>query len=345
MKMNRIIAVILLMFFLCGTSLMAQKKGGNKGGRKREGKERSEKIASSTNTNQVGMKINKDYKAKANVKIALNAYSFSKVLNNHAQSRDGEQMSLFDLIDFCADNNIPGVDLTGYFFPGYPEVPSDEYIYAVKKHAYKRGVDITGTGIRNNFANPDAAKRKADVEHAKEWIIVASKLGAPVIRVFSGAVPKGYENNWDVPATWITECCKELAKFGEKHGVIVGIQNHGDMLKTADETIKIVKSVNSPWFGVILDTGYFMTDDPYVDMEKVIPYTVNWQVKESPFGKESSVRIDLKRITDMVKKHNYRGYLPIETLSVPNRPYDPYKLVPEFFKEVDAAVKTAGISN
>jgi len=278
---------------------------------------------------------------EAYVKVALNAYSFSKDLNNYVKGRKGDKMTLFDLIDFCAVHKIDALDATGYFFVGYPEVPTDEYIYALKRYAHERGVDFSGTGIRNNFANPDPAKRAADVQHCKEWIDVAAKLGAPVVRVFAGPVPEGYENNWDVPAGWMVECLKECAAYGAQRGVIVGVQNHGDMLKTAEETIKIVKAVDSPWFGVILDTGYFMTEDPYVDMEAVIPYTVNWQVKESPFGKESEVRIDLPRIMDMIKRHNYRGYIPIETLSVPNRPYDPYTLVPAFTKEVKDAVREA----
>ena len=278
---------------------------------------------------------------EAYVRVALNAYSFSKDLNNYVKGRKGNQMTLFDLIDFCAVHKIDALDATGYFFVGYPEVPTDEYIYALKRYAHQRGVDFSGTGIRNNFADPDPAKRAADVQHCKEWIDVAAKLGAPVVRVFAGPVPAGYENNWDVPAGWLIECLKECAAYGASKGVIVGVQNHGDMLKTAEETIKIVKAVDSPWFGVILDTGYFMTEDPYVDMEMVLPYTVNWQVKESPFGKESDVRIDLPRIMQMIEQHNYRGYIPIETLSVPNRPYDPYTLVPAFAKEVKEAVKEA----
>src|SRR5215213_8775254 len=64
------------------------------------------------------------------IKISLQAYSFSKLLNDHAKGR-GEGMSLSDLLDFSAQNNFDAVDLTGYYFPGYPEVPTDEYIYEI----------------------------------------------------------------------------------------------------------------------------------------------------------------------------------------------------------------------
>ena len=277
--------------------------------------------------------------SKSHVKPALNAYSFSKVLNAYVNGKSGESMTIFDLIDFCSANNIPALDLTGYFFVGYPEVPKDEYIYAIKKYAHLAGVDFSGTGVRNNFADPDPAARAKDVQHVKEWIDVASKLGAPVIRVFAGAIPEGYENRWDEVAGWMIACLKECADYGAKRGVIVGVQNHGDMLKTADQTIKVVKAVNSPWFGVIVDTGYFITPDPYIDMEKVMPYAVNFQVKESAFGKESNVFIDLPRLMKIINRSGYKGYLPIETLSVAGRPYNPFTLVPEFLKKVNAAIE------
>jgi sugar phosphate isomerase/epimerase len=131
---------------------------------------------------------------------------------------------------------------------------------------------------------------------------------------------------------------RKCAEFGEEHGVLIGVQNHGDMLKTADETIEIVNMVDSDWFGVIVDTGYFHTEDPYVDIAKVTPYAVNFQVKESPFGKESTVRTDLSRLVKIVRDGGYRGYLPIETLSIPDRPYNPEQLVPQFLAELKQAL-------
>ncbi len=283
------------------------------------------------------------------VKTSLNAYSFSKALNDKIKGR-GNGMSLFQLMDFAAENNFDAVDLTGYFFPGYPAVPSDEFINDVKKYAFQQGLDISGTGVRNDFANPDPAKRAADVKHVKEWIDVAAKLGAPVVRIFSGVIPEGMENKWDSIAVYMAASIRECAEYGEKKGVLVGVQNHGDFLKTADQTIQLVKLVNSDWFGVIVDTGYFITPDPYVDIEKVMPYAMNFQVKESVFGAASTVRTGLVRLMQIIKRSGYRGYLPIETLSAAGgnknkkdkdpsqvRPYDPYKLVPEFLKEVKAA--------
>lgn len=281
---------------------------------------------------------NQGTKNQSQVKLALNAFSFNDQMTGKGQKDNKPTMTLLEVIDWCATQNIEAIDLTGYYFPGYPEVPTDEYIYEVKHKAFKLGIDISGTGIRNNFASPDPAVRAADVERAKKWIIVAEKLGAPVIRLFAGEIPKGYENKWDEVAGWMIECYKECAAFGAQHGVIIGIQNHGDMLQTADQCIKVEKAVNSKWAGIILDTGNFKVADPYADIEAVIPYTVNWQVKESVFGLGSPIRTDFTRLMKIIKKSGYRGYLPVETLTVKGIPADPKTTVPALLNDLKVAM-------
>jgi sugar phosphate isomerase/epimerase len=282
----------------------------------------------------------KDRKRDQNspVILALNAYSFNDLLLAKEKRDNQSLFTIFNLMDWCASQKIAAVDLTGYYFPGYPEVPSDEYILQVSNRAKQLGLVISGSGIRNNFASPDSADRAADVALAKKWVEVAAKLGAPVLRVFAGEIPKGYENKWDEVAGWIIECYKEVADHGEKFGVKVGIQNHGDMLQTAEQCLKILKGVNSKWAGLIVDTGNFKTQDPYLDIELVVPYAVNWQVKESVFGLESIIKTDYIRLVKILKKTGYKGYLPIETLLVKGRPYDPFALVSAMMTNLRTAI-------
>jgi sugar phosphate isomerase/epimerase len=278
------------------------------------------------------------------LKVSLNAYSFARLLNDHLRGR-GKGITLMELLDFCAKHDFDAIDPTGYYFPGYGSVregnkgvPTDAYILDFKRRAFELGIAISGTGVANDLATPDKAKRAAEVKHIKDWVEVAAKLGAPVLRVFSGPVPPGYENKWDEVAAWMVADLKECVAHAAKYGVIIGIQNHGDMLKSADEVIKLVKAVDSPWFGAINDTGYYMTPDPYVDMAKVVPYTVNWQVKQRLGGKEGTAPMDLPRLIHLIKAGGYRGYVPIETLSQPGQEYDPLTFVPAFLKEVRRAI-------
>ena len=140
---------------------------------------------------------------------------------------------------------------------------------------------------------------------------------------------------------WIAAALRECADQGKKFRVRIGVQNHGDFLKTGQDLLNLVKAVGSPWCGPIVDTGYFKSDDPYVDMALVAKSAVNWQIKQSPFGEDSEVSTDLVRLMKIVRESGYSGYLPIETLSPRGKPYDPYTVVPAFLKQVREAIAIA----
>lgn len=259
------------------------------------------------------------------IRIGLNAYSFNKPLM-------AGKMTVHDVVDYCAKHDIDGVDMTGYYFPGYPNVPKDELIYSLKRHAFLNGVTITGTGVRNDFALTDASSRRGHIQLVKEWIDVAAKLGSDMVRVFAGKeLPKGH--TFDQVLQWMIPAFQECAEYGKKNGVIVGLQHHDDFLKTADETIRVVNLVNSEWFSVILDVGSLRQGDPYAEIEKLLPYASNWQIKEHVWYGTKKVEIDLPRIRAIIEKVGYRGFTPIEALGEG----DPAEVVTAFLAKVRKA--------
>jgi sugar phosphate isomerase/epimerase len=286
------------------------------------------------------------------LKVSCNAYSFAKLLNDQLRGR-GAGISLFDFAEFCAKQNFDGMDVTGYYFPGYekdgPGVPSDKYIFELKRRAFDLGLGISGTGVGNNFTVADQGARAKDVQRIRNWAEVAAKLGAPVLRVFADTqlraqtwetVSKGATR--DQVEEWIAADIRACADHAAKFGVIIGVQNHGDFLKTADNLISLLKRIDSPWCGAIVDTGYFKATDPYAEMAKAAPYAVNWQIKQSPLGvaAEDASPTDLKKLLRVIRNSGYRGYLPIETLSPRGGGgnYDPYKVVPTFLKQLREAM-------
>lgn len=266
------------------------------------------------------------------LKLSLNAYSFNEPLKTGS-------ITLDDLLEFCAAQKFDAVDLTGYYFPGYPAVPPDSFIYRIKKKAFKLGLDISGTGIRNDFANPDELKRNEDIVLVKSWIDVAAKLGAPVIRIYTGPqIPDGY--TWDQAAAWIVKDIRTCVEYGRQRGVIVAIQNHNDFIKTADEAQKILEAVGSEWFGLVLDIGSYRKNDPYKQIEQTAKYAVNWQLKEAMYFNDVEQKTDVRKVIQLIKSSGYRGYIPIETLGTG----DPKVKVPVFLAEVRAALED-GIPN
>ena len=285
----------------------------------------------------------------AQLKVSCNAYSFAKLLGTGGKGT----LSLVAFAEFCAKHNFDGIDPTGYYFPGYEKnglgVPTDKFIFELKKRAFELGLGISGTGIGNNFTLADREARAVDVQRIKNWVEVAAKLGAPVIRVFADTQLRA--QTWESASQgakrddvekWIAGDIRACADHAGKFGVLIGVQNHGDFIKTADDLIALLKRIDSPWCGAIVDTGYFRADDVYAEMAKAAPYAVNWQIKQSPLGveKEAEAPTDLKRLLKIVRGSGYRGYLPIETLSPRSGggDYDPFKVVPKFLADLRQAI-------
>ncbi len=260
------------------------------------------------------------------VKISLNVYSFNQALRD-------QQISLDEILEFCGQTGFEAIDPTGYYFPGYPAVPDDNFINNFKRAAFLQGLDISGTGVRNDFSTPDRNQRMADIDLVKKWIECAAKLGAPMLRIFTGrGIPDGYQ--WAEVAEWmaadITQCLEHTKKFG----VMLAIQNHYDFIKTADELLQLLKMINSEWLGVMVDIASFRTTDPYEDTARVTPYALSWQIKEQIYIQGKNIPVDLSKLMKIIKSSGYRGYILIETLGIAN----PKQRIPEFLKMVQNAL-------
>jgi sugar phosphate isomerase/epimerase len=282
--------------------------------------------------------------AGTRLKASLNAYSFVDALQ--ANAKDPKQgVDLFQVCDFCAKHGFDGVDVTGYFFPGYPAAPADSYIIKLKRHAFDLGLGISGTGVRNDFTTADKSVRAEGVQRVKTWIEVAAKLGAPTVRAFadSQAPFKSWqEASRNAPRetveAWIADALRECAEYGEKFGVIVAVQNHGDFIRTGPQHLSLLARVNHRWCAAMVDTGEYFTDDPYADIALMAPRAVNWQVKETTRSSLDSPRIDMKRLLTIVRRSGYHGYLPIETLRMGRANYDTFEEIPKLLAELRAAI-------
>ncbi len=280
----------------------------------------------------------------SHLRTSLNAYSFLELLNANAKDAS-KGVDLFQVCDFCARHDFDAVDLTGYFFPGYPNAPEDRYLMKLKRHAFDLGLNISGTGVRNDFTTADKAVRDEGVQRIKTWIEVAAKLGAPVIRAFADSQPPF--KNWqqaaghagrDVVETWVADALRECAVHGEKFGVIVAVQNHGDFINTAAEHLSLLERVDHEWCAALVDTGKYLTADPYVDIALMAPYAVNWQIKETMGSSTDSPRVDMKKLINIIRQSGYRGYLPIETLAMKRKGYDSFVEIPKMLAELREAL-------
>ncbi len=240
------------------------------------------------------------------LKLSCNLYSFNEPLSSG-------KMTLDQAFEFCAQAGFDAVDPTAYYFPGYPDVPRNNFIFEIKRRVFLLGLDISGTGVRNDFTEPDEVRRKADIRLVTQWIECAARLGAPVLRVFSGKEAP-LDSAREPTLVRVVTDLKTCVEHGARYGVMIALQNHADFIQNADQMLQILRLVNSEWLGVHLDIGSFHTANPYDDIAQCAPYAVNWQIKEKISVNGREEKTDLRRIVRILRQSGYRGYVPLETL-------------------------------
>lgn len=262
-------------------------------------------------------------KGPARLGLSLAAYSFRDFF------KDPAKMDFYRFIDLCAELGLSGAELTSYYFD---KDVSDEELLKVRRHAFLRGVAVSGTSVGNNFAMPDGLELDKEIAGVKQWIDRAAVLGAPHIRVFAGNA-KGIDEAG--ARRQVVKSLEHCADYAGKKGIFLGIENHGGVVATPEGLLEIVKAVQSPWVGVNLDTGNFHGEDPYADLAKAAPWAVNVQVKVEirRAGAREAEPSDLKRLAALLREANYQGWVALEYESKP----DPFEAVPRHVREMREA--------
>jgi sugar phosphate isomerase/epimerase len=260
------------------------------------------------------------------MRVGLAAYSMRTFL----QAKPGAPgaMDLLGFIDWAATLDTDAVELTSYFFP---ETITRDYLLEVKRRCHLNGLDISGGAIRNNFTLPAGPELEGWFKHLDTWLDHYAAIGAPVIRVFAGVPPKGVSEEEGIRNAIAN--LKRACEMAATRGVMLGLENH-DYLTNIDRMLPIVRAVESPWFGVNLDSGNVEAEDPYAELAKIAPYAVNVQVKVEVGAAGKSRPTDMNRVVDLLARVNFRGYVVLEYEAKP----DPYAAVPKYLKELRSAI-------
>jgi sugar phosphate isomerase/epimerase len=271
----------------------------------------------------------------ARLKLSLAAYSFRDFFRAQPGGKEGKppagrEMDMPGFLDFCAGHGCEGAEITSYYIP----IPvTEDYLLGLKRHAFLRGVEVSGTAVGNTFTLPKGERREREIASVKQWIRFAQVLGAPHIRVFAGNL------EGQSPADAKRHCIEALEECGEaagRAGVFLGIENHGGIVAEADELLDIVRAVRSPWVGINLDSGNFHSADPYGDLRKCIPFAVNVQIKVEIRRKNSKPEpSDLGLLARMLRESGYQGWVALEYEAAE----DPHVAVPRYLAELGALMR------
>ena len=267
--------------------------------------------------------------------LGLAAYGFRRFFpwmkgKPQQPADESRALSIASFLDLAADLGCDGGELTAYFFD---PATTDADLLALRRQAFLRGLAISGTAVGNRFTRPAGAELDAEIADVKRWIDRTALLGSSHLRVFAGSPTKGFSD--EQAFRQCVESLEACCDYAGSRGVMLGLENHGGIVATADGLLAVVNAVQSPWLGVNLDTGNFRTADPYAELARCGPFAVNVQykveVQRSPEGPKEPA--DLPRVIAILKDAGYRGFLTLEY----EAEEDPFHAVPRHLDQLREA--------
>ena len=249
--------------------------------------------------------------------IAVATYSFWRF-------KDDSKLPIETCIDEAARMGFDGVDVLQIQMTD----DSNGYFQNLKRRAFVNGLDLCCLSTHQTFVSPDKAKRQANIDKTVGYLEQANAMGIPIIRLNTGRwgtskdfdtlmanrgiepVLPGYTE--DQGYDWVIESIEKMLPAAEKNGVILGLENHWGLSRTPEGLMRIVNAVDSPWLQVLLDTGNFL-EDPYPKLDQCASKAVFMQCKTYYGGGIwYALDLDYPRIANIMRKHNYKGYVSLE---------------------------------
>ena len=234
------------------------------------------------------------------------------------------KVTVQEVITHAANLGADGVDVLHVQMDN--ETP--EYLTSLRRQAEDNGIELICLSIHQDFVDPDKAGRDKNIEHTRHCIDIAHDLGISYIRLNSGRwntiksfdelmANRGIEPvlpgfTEDDGFNWCIESIMECLPAAEKAGVVLALENHWGLTRTPEGLLRIVNAIDSPWLGVLMDTGNFL-EDPYNKLEQISTQTVFVQAKTYYGGGEwYTLDLDYPRIAQILKRANYQGYISLE---------------------------------
>tara|TARA_Y100001960_G_scaffold167269_1_gene175708 strand:- start:54 stop:968 length:915 start_codon:yes stop_codon:yes gene_type:complete len=257
-------------------------------------------------------------------KINMNSnYKFAIATYSYWHFRE-PKVTVQQVIDHASNLGVDGVDVLHVQMDN----ESPEYIRSLRDRAQDKNIELICLSIHQDFVDPDKEKRENNIDHTKKCIDIAHDLGISYIRLNSGRwntidsfddlmankgiepVLPGYTE--DDGFKWCIDSIQDCLPHAEQAGVVLALENHWGLTRTPEGLLRIVNSIDSPWLGVLMDTGNFL-EDPYEKLEEIAPQTVFVQAKTYYGGGEwYTLDLDYSRIAEILNKVEYKGYISLE---------------------------------
>jgi len=181
--------------------------------------------------------------------------------------------------------------------------------------------------LDRNLTSDEAAKRQAGRDYLRTCVEVAHALGAKMVGgplygnplVFAGRAPHPVDEALrQRRVDWCVEGLREAAPHAQAAGVVLGVEPlnrfETDILNTTRQGVALMKLVDHPALGLVLDTFHMnMEDDDIGDaIRAAAGHIAHFQANENHRGHLGTGHIDWTATVRALADAGYRGTISLE---------------------------------
>ena len=202
------------------------------------------------------------------MKIGVSSYSFSKYMNQ-------TKADYFTICDLAKKMGYDAIEFIDLSLKVQPAESLTELAKAIHRHCEEIDLPIAAYTVNADFLRPN------EVQTVMEKVDIAETLGAKVLRHdASWSLPEGMD--WRQLIDQIAPDIRRVTEYAAEKGIRTCTENHGYVLQDAERVETLIRTVNHPNYGWLVDMGNFLCADdlPVHAVPIAAPYAFHVHVKD-----------------------------------------------------------------
>lgn len=207
------------------------------------------------------------------MKIGVSSYSFSKYMRE-------TKANYIQICDMAKEMGFEGIEFIDLSLDVQPAESIEALAVQIREHCAEIDLPIAAYTVGADFID-----HENEVERLKKQVDVAALLGVKVMR---------HDVTWRRDIPWreiierVADDVRAVTEYAASKGIRTCTENHGFVMQDANRVEELIRTVNHPNYGWLVDMGNFLcADEPSMHALPIAaPYAFHAHAKDFLFKTE-----------------------------------------------------------
>ena len=209
------------------------------------------------------------------MKLGVSSYSFSK----HIKATG------CDLVEVCRLAKEIGFEAIEFINITTPDPLATAR--ELREYCASIGLEIAAYTIGADLLN---GEEEEILKKLYDFVDTAEALGAPLMRHdVTYSLPEG--TTWEDAIPVLAPRIRKVTEYAKAKGIRTCSENHGYIFQDSERVEALIKAVDNPNYGWLLDVGNFLCADewPLEGVKRALPYAIHAHVKDFLYRKSNEL--------------------------------------------------------